>query len=352
VKKITAHIKQWLKALLFALLTVVVVKAFVFWVYVIPSTSMEKTLLPGDLIVVNKMAYGIRLPITPITFPLSHQKMPLNRNYKAYLDIIQFPYIRLFASKIERNDVVVFNYPLENEVPIDHRSFYIKRCVGLPGDVIVIKNKEVFINKELLPFPKNVSFNYHVKSSLPLNKDTLMKYDITDGGKIDGNNYWQLTLSDSAKKNLLKLNYIETVKPLKINADTYADYIFPFNENYKWNIDFFGPLSIPQKGETVILDSINIHMYQQIIERYEENTFEQIGNYFVINGDTVNEYTFQMDYYFMMGDNRHNSADSRFWGFVPESHIVGKAHSILFSVNKSPNAIDKYRWNRFFSGIE
>jgi signal peptidase I len=352
MKKLKAHIKQWLKALLFALLTVVIVKAFFFWVYVIPSTSMEKTLLPGDLIFVNKMSYGIRLPITPITFPLSHQKMPLNNNYKAYMDFIEFPYIRLFSSQIERNDVVVFNYPIEKDIPVDHRSFYIKRCIGMPGDIISIKNKEVLINNETLPFPKEVCFNYHVKSAIKLNNDTLIKYGITDGGRLSGENYWQLTLSDSAKKALSKLNYIISIKPLNINEDFYADYIFPFHENYPWNIDFYGPLSIPKKGEVVALDTNNIFLYQKIIEDYEENELEQIGNQFIINGDTVNNYTFKMDYYFMMGDNRHNSSDSRFWGFVPENHIVGKAKTILISINKASNAVNKYRWERFFSGVE
>ncbi len=352
MKKLKVHIKQWLKALLFALLTVIVVKAFFFWVYVIPSTSMEKTLLPGDLIFVNKMSYGIRLPITPITFPLSHQKMPLNSEYKAYLDFIEFPYIRLFSSQIERNDVVVFNYPMDEDAPIDHRSFYIKRCIGLPGDIISINNKKVIINNEAIAFPKEVCFNYKVKSAIELNNDTLLKYNITDGGRLSGENHWQLTLSDSSKEALLALNYIISVTPLNITKDIYADYIFPFNNNYPWNIDFYGPLSIPKKGETVVLDSNNIYLYQRIIEKYEENELEQIGNKFIINGDTVIDYTFKMDYYFMMGDNRHNSSDSRFWGFLPESHIVGKAHSILMSINKNPSTMSRYRWERFFSRIE
>jgi len=352
MKKLKQHIKQWIKALIYALLTVIVVKAFFFWVYVIPSTSMEKTLLPGDLIFVNKMSYGIRLPITPITFPLSHQKMPLNNNYKAYIDFLQFPYVRLFSSQIERNDVVVFNYPLEEDIPVDHRSFYIKRCIGLPGDTIKISNKKVFINKVFLPFPKNVEFNYNVQTDIDLTNDTLLKYDITEGSRLSGNNYWQLTLSDSSIKLFEKLAYVNSVKPLKINPNSFADYIFPYNNNYNWNIDYFGSLIIPKKDVTVILDTNNIHLYEKIIKDHEENELEWNSKFFIINGDTTKTYTFKMDYYFMMGDNRHNSSDSRFWGFVPESHIVGKAHSILLSINKSPNAIKKYRWERFFSKVE
>lgn len=352
MKKLKAHIKQWLKALIFALLTVVIVKAFFFWVYVIPSTSMEKTLLPGDLIFVNKMSYGIRLPITPLTIPLSHQKMPLNNSYKAYIDFIEFPYIRFFSSTIKRNDVVVFNYPLEEDIPIDHRSFFIKRCIGLPGDVIQIKHKKVIINEKEIENPNNLCFNYHVKSAIELNNDTLLKFGITDGGRLSGENDWQLTLSDSAHKVLSQLDYIISIKPLNINEDFYADYIFPFHENYKWNIDFFGPLQIPKKGETVKLDTNNIHLYQKIIEDYEENELSWDSLGIMINEEKVSSYTFKMDYYFMMGDNRHNSSDSRFWGFVPESHVVGKAHSILLSINKNQNASSKYRWERFFSGVE
>ncbi|MDF1676975.1 MAG: signal peptidase I, partial [Vicingaceae bacterium] len=132
MKKRRLNIKQWLKAFGYALVTVVFIKSFLFWIYVVPSTSMEKTLLPGDLIIVNKMSYGIRLPITPLTFPLSHQKMPFSNNVNSFWDIIEFPYVRLFKSEVERNDVVVFNYPMDQEMPIDHRSFYIKRCIGLP----------------------------------------------------------------------------------------------------------------------------------------------------------------------------------------------------------------------------
>ena len=352
MNKLKAHIKQWLKAMLYALLTVVVIKSFFFWVYVVPSTSMEKTLLPGDLIFVNKMSYGIRLPITPLTFPLSHHKMPFNEDLNSFSDLIKFPYVRLFGSEIERNDIVVFNYPLERDLPIDHREFYIKRCIGLPGDTLQLKNKLVFINGKSIPFPKNVEFNYNVQTSIKLTNDTLLKYGITEGGRKGGDHFWQLTLSDSAKKSLETLPYITAINPLKVNPNGYADYIFPYHKNYKWNIDYFGYLIIPKKGETVVLDTNNIYLYQKIIEQYEGNELDWNSTIFTINGEVVTSYTFNMDYYFMMGDNRHNSSDSRFWGFVPEDHIVGKATSIILSVNKNPKAEKKYRWDRFFMGID
>lgn len=349
--KLKQHIKQWIKAFCYALLTIITIKSFFFWVYLVPSTSMEKTLLPGDLILVNKMSYGIRLPITPLTFPLSHQRLPFNNQVKSYLDFIQLPYLRLFSSEIEHNDVVIFNYPMENEYPIDHRSFYIKRCIGLPGDTLKIKSKKVFINNKLLPFPKKVAFNYNVKTDIDLINDTLLKYDITEGGRVDAINAWQLTLSDSAIRSLKKQHYIRDIQPLNITEGNYADYIFPFNSYYKWNVDYYGALIIPKKGSTVQLDSNNIHLYKRIIEQYEGNELVWNNEYFIINNDTIDTYTFKMNYYFMMGDNRHNSSDSRFWGFVPESHIIGKATTIIFSVNKQPGD-RKYRWDRFFSTIE
>lgn len=351
MKKKQLNIKQWLKAFGFALLTVIFIKSFLFWIYVVPSTSMEKTLLPGDLIIVNKMSYGIRLPITPLTFPLSHQKMPFSNNVNSFWDIIEFPYVRLFKSEVERNDVVVFNYPMDEEMPIDHRSFYIKRCIGLPGEKITIDDKVVLINDTIVHAPELLEFDYKVLSSKKLTIDTLQKYNVTEG-RANGNDWYQLTLSEKSKQLINDLSYVEKIKPLNINKNNYADYIFPFNSEYKWNIDFFGPLLIPAKDMEVVLTHKNISFYKRIIEIYEENELDVLPNSFVLNGDTVSSYTFKLDYYFMMGDNRHNSSDSRFWGFVPESHIVGKATNVLFSVNKAPNATQKYRWERFFSGLE
>lgn len=352
LKRFNLHIKQWLKALVLALLTVVVLKSFFFWVYFVPTSSMEKTLLPGDLIFVNKLSYGIRLPITPLTIPLTHQKMPLKEERNSFSDALQLPYLRLFASPIQHNDVVVFNYPMEDDLPIDHRSFYIKRCIGLPGDTLLIKNKRTFINDSLQDELTLTEFNYFVQTNKEINQDTLLKYGITEGGRDNGLNEWNLTMTEATMKQLDSSNFVVAIKPMKVSPTAFADYIFPYHSFYNWNIDYFGPLVIPHKGRTVQLDSNTIHLYQRIIEVYEANVLEVFGDSFVINGDTTNNYTFKMDYYFMMGDNRHNSSDSRFWGFVPEDHIVGKASSIVFSLDKSSNATSKYRKNRFFKEIE
>jgi len=313
---------------------------------------MEKTLLPGDLIFVNKMSYGIRLPITPLTIPLTHHKMPFNEMENSFSTFFQFPYVRLFSSAIKRNDVVVFNYPMEDELPVDHRSFYIKRCVALPGDTLLIDNKEVFINDGLQKGNLQLAFNYHVQTKKTFNQDSLIQFGITEGGRVNTINEWSLTLTEQTKNKLAKSVDVLSIQPIKVDKNAFADYIFPYHNFYKWNIDYFGPLVIPKKGETVALDSNTIHIYERIISIYEENELEHISDAFVINGDTTSSYTFKMDYYFMMGDNRHNSSDSRFWGFVPENHIVGKASAVVFSVNKDPKATSKYREDRFFKGIE
>jgi len=323
-----------------------VIKAFFFEVFTIPSSSMEKTLLPGDLIFVNKLSYGARLPITLLSFPLSHQHLPWLEQTKAYLAIIQLPYYRFFVDTIQRQDVIVFNYPFDTDYPVDHRSYYIKRCIGLPGDTLKIDNKRVFINNQELELPHDAQFNYKVITNQPITNDTLLNYDITEGG-LDGlENHWELTMTDTAYYQLKSSNFIQSIKKIEVEPNVYADYIFPYHPNYLWNIDYFGEVVIPKKGTTIILDKNNIFLYRRIIEIYEENTLEETENGFLINGERTTTYQFKMNYYFMMGDNRHNSADSRFWGFLPENHIVGKAQTILFSMDKG-----NYKWDRMFKKI-
>ena len=326
-------------------------KSFFYWVYFVPTSSMEKTLLPGDLVFVNKITYGIRLPKTLLTFPLSHQKLPVNQ-LKSYVDMIQLPYFRWLDMNIQRKDVVVFNYPMEEEHPTDHRSFYVKRCVALPGDTLQIKNKTLIVNGEEQLDAATIEFNYNVNTSLPLTHDTLLKYQITEGSSLGSHKNWQLTMTDSIKFHLLKQSYINSIQPIQVDKDVFADYIFPYHPYYKWNVDYYGPIVIPKQGQTVQLNENNIFLYQRIIEKYEENDLTIKGNQFVINGDTSTSYTFKMDYYWMMGDNRHNSSDSRFWGFVPEDHIIGKAEAIIFSVDKTRTFFNKYRKGRWFKNIE
>lgn len=317
-------LKEWFKAITIALITVIVIRVFVFEVFTIPTSSMEKTLLPGDLILVNKLSYGAKIPYIEFKLPA--------------------------LTTINRNDVIVFFYPLENETIINNKSYYIKRCVGLPGDTLELIDKALFINKEKQVFPYFTQFNYQVLSK-DLHQDTLAKYNITEGGKVEHTDLWQLTMTDSIKNIVAKIPQTLSIKSLNIPPNAYADYIFPYHSFYPWNIDNFGEVVIPKKEVTIKLDSNSIHLYRQIIEQYEENELSFFKDKFIINGDTTNEYTFKMDYYFVMGDNRHNSSDSRFWGFLPENHVVGKAKTILFSMEKSETN-NKIRWKRIFESIK
>lgn len=319
-------ITDWIKALFYALITVLVIKAFLIDVYTIPTSSMEKTLLPGDLIFVNKLSYGIRIPFI---------------NYR-------LPKI----SEVKHGDVVVFNYPMDDNTVLSNKSLYIKRCVAVPGDTFQMKNKLIFVNGVQQKDLDQNQFNYNVVTNIEINQDTLLKYGITEGGKVGNLNEWQLTMTLDSKKRLEDLNYITSIKEIQVASNSFADYIFPYHKFYQWNIDYFGELIIPKKGVTVRLNANNIHLYKRIIETYEKNKFQESDGTILINEEEVTSYTFKMDYYFMMGDNRHNSSDSRFWGFVPENHIVGKAQNILFSINKSSEVEEKYRWDRMFKSIE
>lgn len=318
------QLKEWIRALLIAFLTVLLVKAFIFEIFTIPTSSMEKTLLPGDLILVNKLSYGTSLPFISYKLPAT--------------------------SEIKRNDIVVFFYPLDDE-NIFEKSYYIKRCVALPGDTLTIKNKLVYINNTKQDFPKNVQFNYNIFSE-SLSEDTLKKYEITEGGRAFNSKMWQLTLTNKAKAHLKKQSYIQQINDIEVPFNAYADYIFPYHPFYRWNINYYGELIIPKKGTTVALDSNSIYLYERIINVYENNDLIKYKNKFIINGDTTNSYTFKRDYYFMLGDNRHNSSDSRFWGFVPENYLVGKAQFILFSLDKSIKENTTIRWKRMFKRIE
>lgn len=317
------QLKEWIRAIVIAFVTVLLIKVVAFEVFTIPTSSMEKTLMPGDLILVNKLSYGSVVPFTKFKLPA--------------------------LTPIEKNDVVVFNYPLD-DVDKTEKSFYIKRCIALPGDTLEIKNKLVYVNNKLQNFPENVQFNYNVFSE-KITEDSLNKYEITEGGKAFNSKLWQLTLTNKTKEYLEKQPYIYQLKAIEVPFNAYADYIFPYHPFYRWNINYYGKLFIPKKGITVKLDSNTIYLYERIIAVYENNELKKHNNKFIINGDTTNFYTFKRDYYFMLGDNRHNSSDSRFWGFVPDNYLVGKAKFILFSIDKSNQKFSSIRWHRIFSEI-
>lgn len=324
--------REWADAIFFALVAATLIRTFNVEAYKIPSQSMEGTLLAGDFLLVSKMSYGARIPMTPIAFPLGHQTFPLT-DIKCYLDKPSLPYKRLPGfQKVERGDAVVFNYPMEDERPIDKKTNYIKRCIGLPGETISIDNGQVYIDGNKMNNPEHLQFTYIVTTDQRgLNTDKLKELDIQkiEFGLSSSDEY-TMFLEDKQAECISRMPGVTQVqKKLSKKDDPQNSFdIFPNidKEYYNWNVDNFGPLLIPKKGLTVELSRANIALYYRTIQVYEGNKVElDKNNQIYINGEIVKNYTFKMDYYFMMGDNRHNSQDSRFWGFVPENHIVGKA---------------------------
>ncbi|MBL4624335.1 MAG: signal peptidase I [Flavobacteriales bacterium] len=356
VKGSKSVVREWIDAVSIALLLVILFRFFCYDLYVVPTTSMEGSVLAGDFLLVNKFSYGSRIPATPLSLPFAHQYMPFSESIKCYSDILRLPYLRLpGSSEIQRNDLIVFNYPLDYGFPVDQRAFYIKRCVALPGDQFEIDGKDVYVDRELLKFPNLAKFQYHVKSTkMNLNLDSLSILGITEGGRISNQGDWQLAMTSDAAEELSKYPQIDRITLLVENPNQEQHYIFPQSRNYKWNKDYFGPIIIPALGDSVQITFDNIKLYQKLLVHYESNELEITDDSLIyLNGKQAGYYVFKMNYYFMMGDNRDNSNDSRFWGFVPENHIVGKATHTLFSVDKSKSSFtERFRWKRFFSSIE
>ncbi len=311
---------------------------------------MEKTLLPGDFIIVNKLQYGARLPITPLAFPFSQHYFPFTR-IRSYLNWIRLPYLRISGfSSVKRNDVVVFNYPLETDIPVDQRTYFIKRCLALPGDRFQISNGKITVNGQVVEESSTTEYNYRIRTSgQGLSQGLLNSMDITEGGKISKAGDYSFSLT---RKNVQRLKDAKNVNQVEVFTEkqgVYSEYVFPNSEKIKWNLDWFGPLKVPKKGDTVRINSENLPIYRRILENYEHNKVDLRNDSLYINGIFSRFYCLKMNYYFMVGDNRHNSADSRFWGFVPEDHILGKATSILFSLNKNRPGIS--RLSRWFTKI-
>lgn len=364
-KKKKSEIRSWFDAILFAVIAATILRTFLIEAYTIPTSSMEKSLLIGDFLFVSKVSYGPRVPITPIAFPLVHHTMPIFGG-KSYSNSLQLPYHRMkglndanqsSAIGVERNDCVVFNWPAETlGRPIDKKENYIKRCVGLPGDKIEIVNSSLLINNkpqlEIEGMKKQWHYNVKTKGSGLNPKILYEKFDITEGGYGKSKNEYMLTLTNHSKDAISNFPNVTSIEKRYKKSKVYEDYIFPQDKNFQWNEDNYGPIIIPKCGNTINLTVEKIALYKDIIERYEGNTLEIVGSDIFINKKISNSYTFKMNYYWLMGDNRHNSADSRFWGFVPEDHIVGKALFIWMSWDKNANGFNKVRWNRLFNGIK
>jgi signal peptidase I len=393
-------VREWVDAIVFAVIAASIIRIFLIEAYTIPTSSMEKSLLVGDFLFVSKMAYGSKSPQTPIAFPFVHHTLPFTKFTKSYVEWVQWPYHRFPGfGKIKNNDVVVFNYPSGDTVvlerqnedyyqivrtmeadqqtrfgeqyhegmgrnavwarytvtdrPVDKRENYIKRCVAIPGDKLEIIDRQVYINGNPSENPKNMQFLYDVfTNGTSLNPKALEKLEINEGGQIS-NSHYVLPLSEDKKSQIEIFANIESINVRnREKGQTYFP-IFPHDtKNFRWNEDNFGPLVIPKKGATVTISTENIALYKKIISKYENNTLEIIGDKILINGKEATTYTFKMNYYWMMGDNRHNSADSRYWGFVPEDHIVGKASFVWLSLESNKSMFNgKIRWSKMLRFI-
>lgn len=358
---IISEIKEWARAIFIALVVLFLIFTFVFQKFKIPTNSMDSALLVGDFIIVNKLIYGPRIPNTPLSIPFIHRSF---QQKKSYLDYIQLPYWRLPGyDSIQRNDIIVFNYPIEDSLPVDKREHYIKRCVGMPGDRFFIEDKLVFIDNFASPLLKTTKHIYYAYSKKKFPVDKIEALGIKDYGPLNDKRIkYQLLLTYDQLEKVKRVEHIHKIEEATFAKGVSENALFPENHPVNWDIDNVGPFVIPAKGIKVELTPFNIAIYKRIIEKYERHTFSHLDGNIRIDGKEATHYTFEMNYYFMMGDNRHNSADSRFWGFMPEDHIIGKATYIFWSMDylqlgntwfKSiGNYIKSVRWTRLLKEID
>jgi len=375
---------EWVDALIFAVIAATFIRMFFIEAFTIPTSSMEKSLLVGDYLFVSKFHYGPKLPNTPLSFPFAHHTLPLTQSTKSYLDWIQNDYERLPGlQKIKNDDVVVFNFPEGDTVvvqhqdrsyyqivreigrkavwdnfditvrPVDKRENYIKRCVGIPGDEIEIINSVLYVNGKQQKYIEGLQYNYSVLTNgTAINPKILDEMNIAvDDRHFIQPGHFVFPLTKEKAGRLKSLPNVMDVIKFERRKGERSDYIFPHNPQYNWNEDNFGPLLIPKRGMTIELNEKTLPLYERAIGYYEGNTLTKADGKIFINGQEATNYTFKMDYYWLMGDNRHNSADSRFWGFVPEDHVVGKAIFIWLSLDKDKSFLDKIRFSRMFRTI-
>ena len=415
----TRFIMGWVDALVFALVAVYFINLFFFQNFVIPSSSLEKSLLTGDYLFVSKVSYGPRIPETPLSMPLTQHTLPII-NTKSYIEWPHWDYRRVKGlGHVKLNDIVVFNYPAgdtlcsadaykdqdyyalcsyigksllasqgmeqpdlkamnpiaqrdylesvmamgrkymkDNPVeygeiitrPTDRRENYVKRCVGLPGQTLQIKNRIVYLNGKANKEPDNVQYSYYVKLKGQMPTELMDELGISNEDMASLNQYGYLPLTQKAAKKLAARKDI--VADIRLNTDAQTGDLYPLNAYTGWTRDNYGPVWIPKKGATVKLNMKNIAVYERPIRAYEHNDLKVKDGQIYINGRLAHSYTFKMDYYWMMGDNRHNSADSRYWGFVPEDHILGKPIFIWWSHNPDHPGFSGIRWSRLFNFVD
>lgn len=343
--------REWIDAIVFAVVAATLIRWLFLEAFTIPTPSMENSLLVGDFLFVSKMHYGARTPKTPLQVPLTHQKI-WGTDIPSYSDLIQLPQFRLPGfSDVERGDVVVFNFPTEHQYPTDLKTNYIKRCVGLPGDVIQVIDRQVYVNDEVYPDPPGVQYRYFVETDQTINDRIfenlgVWEHNDTPQGSI-------ILATPEVAEQFAEMPFVKSVKSAGVTEDQVAPRIYPDASVFPWNADFFGPLQVPAEGMKIELTEENIVKYEYVIKHYEGNEqVERRDGKLYVDGQAADTYTFRQDYYFMMGDNRHNSEDSRFWGFVPADHIVGKAFFIWLSIDPNESFFNKIRWSRLFNLIE
>lgn len=382
-------VREWTDAIIFAVVAATIIRTFLIEAYTIPTSSMEKSLLVGDYLFVSKIAYGPKVPNTPLSFPFVHHTMPFTQHMKSYLTWIEFPYWRLPGlESVHRNDAVVFNYPDGDTVstrfqsnisyyqlikqygrkrvwsdkkdfgniiyrPVDKRENFIKRCIGLPGDSLLIVSRKVYLNGVENHDPGKKEFEYTViTDGHSINPIILDRLNITEGGRTNIPGQFVYMLTYEARNALKKLPIVKSITVFNIPKGVRDPEIFPYSKYYKWNRDNYGPIYIPKKGATVALNMKTLPLYKRIIRVYEGNKLKVENGKIYINGKIADHYTFKRNYYWMMGDNRDNSADSRYWGFVPENNIEGKAVFIWMSLDPHKSILDgKIRWNRVFTFV-